>query len=559
MKHQTSRFLSLVFAAALILSILAAGGEALAADTVYVNDGNNAISGDIGSAYAVGENGNISVVGGSYAITGDGVQQVGQAASVKIPDGGDDGTTVRVRLNTVKVGLYYYIDGRNTALSSASLENKVGSGYQFGYYDSSRVFHAVGSTPETRLTMVPNVNTAVSGGTVGCYHIKLLNTYRDFNSAQSAASQYADGFPAYINGAYYVMVGNYQNQSAANSARVSLGISGDVFTGSNRCVAVTRTGTTKVLFEFDMGDSANLAIRPVAGNSKAVTWFKQKTYYGDFEYFRYVSDKLTVTNVVELEDYIKGVVPYEMSASWPIEALKAQAVSARSYFMANVGSSYSKYGFDVTADTYSQVYSGTAGANANSDAAVDATRGEYVTYNGSICNTFYYSSNGGGSENSENIFITALPYCRGVIDPFEEDVPKTMNSRKTWSYQYTGAFIASKLRSYGYNGGDVVSAQPTYSATNNVIKIVFSDAQGRSVTLTKSNCNNALELPSVHYTIQQSPNDPNLFIIEGGGWGHNVGMSQYGAYSMAKYHNLNYRQILRFYYTNVNISKGVMA
>ena len=555
MIQSKKRILPLILAGFCALTVFGTGLTAQAAGQIYVNDGQNVLSGDISSAYAVGGTG-VSQVGGAYAITGDGVQQIGQSTSVTIPDGGDDGTTVAVKADTVRVGLYYYYStSRNTALSSASLENKVGSGYQFGYYDSARVFHSLGNTAETKITMVPNVNTVVSAGTVGAYHIKLLAAYNDFNAALSVASQYTDGFPAYINGAYYAMIGNYQNQSAANSARVALGVNGDIYTGGSRCVAVTKTGTTKILFEFDLGTSANLAVRPVS-NTKAVTWFKSNTYCGDFEYYRYVSDKLTVINVLDIEDYVKGVVPYEMTASWPIEALKAQSICARSYFATNYGS-YSKYGFDVTSDTYSQVYRGTSSASSNSDAAVDQTAGEYVTYNGAVCTTFYFSSDGGGTEDSENVFTTALPYCRGVIDPFEVDVPASMNSKKSWHYEYTGVQLASKLTSAGYSIGNVVSVQPTYSDTNNVIKIVFSDLNGNSATLTKTACYSVLGLPSFHYTISQPSS--GLFVIDGGGWGHNLGMSQFGAYSMAKFYNLNYRQILRFYFTNVNISKGVMA
>lgn len=556
MKRSNKRILPLILAVMLVFSVIETGETAQAAGQIYINNGQNVFSGDISSAYAVGGTGSVSTVGGAYAITGSGVQQIGQSTSINIPDGGDDGTTVAIKASTVRVGLYYYYSAsRNTALSSASLENKVGSGYQFGYYDSARVFHSLGNTAETRITMVPNTNTAVTGGTVGAYHIKLLAAYNDFNTALSVASQYADGFPAYINGAYYAMIGNYQSQSAANSARVTLGVNGDIFTGSSRCVAVTRTGTTKILFEFDYGTNANLAVHPVS-NTEAITWFKSNTYYGDFEYYRYVGDKLTVINVLDIEDYVKGVVPYEMTASWPIEALKAQAICARSYFATNYGN-YSKYGFDVTSDTYSQVYRGTSGASSNSDAAVDQTAGEYVTYNGSVCTTFYFSSDGGGTESSENVFTAALPYCRGVIDPFEADVPDTMNAKKSWHYEFTGVQLSSKLSSAGYSIGNVVSAQPTYSGTNNVIKIMFSDSNGNSVTLTKTACYSVLGLPSFHYTIQQPSN--GLFVIDGGGWGHNLGMSQFGAYSMAKFHDLNYRQILRYYFTNVNISKGVMA
>ncbi len=559
MKRKMHTFLPFMLAAVLCFSVLSIGGNAYAADSIYVNDSQNVLSGDISSSYAVGDTGTVSVAGGTYAITGSGVVQIGQSSTTPptVPSGDPDGTTVGIKQQTVRVGLnYYYSSSRNTALTYANLENKVGSGYQFGYYDSSRVFRVLGSTDVTTLTMVPNVNTAVPSGTVGCYNIQLPNAYADFDTAKSVASQYADGFPAYINGAYYVMIGNYQSAGETNTARVSLGVTGNIFTGSSRCVAVTKTNTTKILFMFDCGTNANLAVHPLSANTKAITWFKGYAYYGDFEYFRYTNDKLTVVNILNIEDYVKGVLPYEMSSSWPQEALKAQALCARSYFATSVGK-FSSYGFDLTNDDLSQVYRGTNSATSATDAAVDATAGEYVTYNGSVCSTFYFSSDGGGTEDSENIFLTALPYLRGVLDPYEDAVPQSLNSRKSWSYEFTGAQIAAKLASCGYSGGDIVSMTPEYSDTNNVIKMTFSDANGNTKVLTKDSNYGVLGLQSVHYTVTQSAT--GTFVITGSGWGHNVGMSQFGAYSMAKNYGLNYRQIIRFYFTGVNISQGTLV
>lgn len=572
MRHGLKGKLSLVLSGLIILSVLGTESVSEAASQIYVNDGKNVLSGDLSSAYVVGGTGFVSVTGGTYVITGDGLKQIGQTTVTPtpptspsttpstppvIPNGSDDGTTIAVNTKIARIGLYYfYNNSRNTSLSFANLENEVGSGYQFGYYDSARVFHQLGSTSVTTLTMMPDLNTAVPAGTVGSFHIQLPNTYADFASAQNAATKYSGGFPAYINGAYYVLVGNYQSSADASAGQTALGLTGTVYTGSSSSVTVTKTGTLKSLFEFDFG-TYNLAVHPVS-TTKAVTWFKGYTYYGDFEYYRYLSDKLTVINTLNIEDYIKGVVTAEMSSSWPIEALKAQALCARSYYATNIGS-YASYGFDVTGDTNSQAYKGTGFSSANSDAAVDATAGEYVTYGGSICSTFFFSSDGGSTEDSENIFVSALPYCRGVFDPFEDAVSSSLNSKKSWHYEFTGAQIASKLASYGYTGGDVTSVTPTYSDTNNVIKLLFADNKGNSIIISKSFCYSALGLPSVHYTITAPSSASGCFAIDGGGWGHNVGMSQWGAYSMAKFSGLNYRQIIRFYYTGVSISKSVTA
>ena len=104
-----------------------------------------------------------------------------------------------------RVGLYYY-DGtssiRNSTLESANLENDVGSGYLFGYYDSNRVFHQVGYTAETAITMAMDKNVTISSGaSLGCYHILLPGSYMSFEEAANAASQYG-GLPAHFHRPY---------------------------------------------------------------------------------------------------------------------------------------------------------------------------------------------------------------------------------------------------------------------------------------------------------------------------------------------------------------------
>ncbi|MDR1131497.1 MAG: hypothetical protein LBL15_03660, partial [Oscillospiraceae bacterium] len=146
MKRKLHRGLSVLAAGALALAVVSAGAPAQAAGSVYVNGSSGMLGVDIGSAYAVGGTGEISVVGGAYAITGTGnVEQIGQGASTAVPSGDPDGTTVSVSQKTVRIGLYYYYSsGRNTALTSANLENKAGSGYKLGYYDSGRSFIELG-------------------------------------------------------------------------------------------------------------------------------------------------------------------------------------------------------------------------------------------------------------------------------------------------------------------------------------------------------------------------------------------------------------------------------
>lgn len=142
--------------------------------------------------------------------------------------------------------------------------------------------------------------------------------------------------------------------------------------------------------------------------------FNDKPYRGSIEVFANPGGTLTVVNVVGLEDYLKGVVPNELSPGSynQIEAHKAQAIAARTYALKN-RNGFASQGFDLLPTTRSQVYGGLATEHPFSSRAVDETRGIIATYNGEPINALYTSTCGGRTENSENIFIRAEPYLRG--------------------------------------------------------------------------------------------------------------------------------------------------
>ena len=143
--------------------------------------------------------------------------------------------------------------------------------------------------------------------------------------------------------------------------------------------------------------------------------YNEKPYRGRLEVFANSKGTLTVVNVVPLEDYVRGVVPNELSpGGWPeLEALKAQAVAARTYAVSNLGR-FSSEGYDLTPDIRSQVYGGRSTEHPLTDRAVAETRGRILTYKGAPVNAFYTSTCGGRTEDGENIFGGApLAYLRG--------------------------------------------------------------------------------------------------------------------------------------------------
>ena len=131
---------------------------------------------------------------------------------------------------------------------------------------------------------------------------------------------------------------------------------------------------------------------------------------------------LTAINVIDLDPYLKGVVAGEMPSSWPLEALKVQAVAARTYALATRKTTGN---FDQYPDTRSQVYKGVVGESVSSNAAVDQTAGEILTYDGVPAVTYYFSTSGGHTENVEYSFVGSLskPWLVGVPDPYDHHSP----------------------------------------------------------------------------------------------------------------------------------------
>lgn len=529
--------------------------QVLAADsTIYVNSAENPISDAYDSVYAIGADGNTSVLGNEpYAMTASGVQKVGEESAATLTPSPSvtpvatpepEFEDIPVAYSTVKVGLYY----GNTALTEANLENNVGNGFLFGYFDDNREFHEVARTDTRLLTVTSDLNiTTEYNITLGCYHIIRHGSYATFDEAKAAADLIG-GFPAYYSGSFFVVYGHYQSKAEAEAALIETGIDGIAASASSKCITISQTGTDKIIFEFD--STYALAIRPICESEKAITWFNQLRYYGDFQFSRLTNNQyLTAVNYVDIEDYVKGVIPYEMYVTWPMEALKAQALCARNYVATNFNR-YRSHGFDVTADIYSQVYKGIGDATETTNAAVDATAGQYIRYQGAICQTFFFSSDGGATESSENVWGgNPIPYLVGVVDPYEDDVE---TYSKNWTYTLSATQIQELVNARMLtNLGEIEDIACVYTDMGNIKSLTFIDKDGRSCTVSGNRCIAVMNAKSQRFTVEKNENGD--FAVTGSGWGHNCGMSQYGAYSMAKHHGKTAEEIIKFYYTGVYI------
>ena len=250
---------------------------------------------------------------------------------------------------------------------------------------------------------------------------------------------------------------------------------------------VTDTATGKVLYTSAAG-ADHIAIHP----NSHLTWFKGYQWHGDFVYRRASDGNITVINYVGLEDYVKGVLPYEIDPDWPAEAQKAQAVCARSFALGT--SKHNEY-YELCNTTNCQVYLGANRATEASDAAVDATQGEYLTYNGEPVIGYFFSSDGGATEDAVNVWGGDYPYLQGKEDPYE-----TYDS--SWSVTLTAEEIRQKLVSAGYSIGTVANVEVTRRTdTDNVNEVTVTDTTGKQVVVRRDDCRTVFGLDSIRYTI----------------------------------------------------------
>ena len=201
-----------------------------------------------------------------------------------------------------------------------------------------------------------------------------------------------------------------------------------------------------------------------------------------------VGGKLRAINVVGLEQYLYGVVPSEMPFSWAPEALKAQAVVARSYALATRRSG----AFDLYPDTRSQVYLGVEHEKASTTAAVDATAGQVVLYEGQVAKTFFFSTSGGRTASAEDAWGEPVPYLVSVADPYDSISP-----HHTWGpVAFTGAALAKRLKMKGR----VMDAQSELNSSGRVKTLTVIGSQG-TVEMPGTSVRTRLGVRSTWFTV----------------------------------------------------------
>jgi peptidoglycan hydrolase-like amidase len=328
------------------------------------------------------------------------------------------------------------------------------------------------------------------------------------------------------------------------------------------------------------------------------------------------SNRLHVVNIVEIEDYVPGVVANESIASFHLEALKAQATAARGYAIANIGRFRANFPYDIVDSSTSQVYRGVISEHPRAVQSSQETAGLVASYNGQIISALYSSSFGGYSDSNQWIFnspsnqlpgTNAVPYLQGIYDgdlatppdlsdpttrdlfwstirPDGYDMCGRVNNRfSRWEIDIPAATIKARLVPGRYEivsgniTGDITDVQVPLRMTGSnrvaIARVILTtgvaevrgwddlrNVFGRTIGSTPATCPNSPNIPA-NWTLT----NPSLItpytdsegafagvITNGGGWGHNTGMSQYGAHGRGLA-GQTFIQILKAYYTGVDI------
>ncbi len=529
----------------------------------------------------------------------------------------------------VKIGLYF----KSTAQSQIDISSNKGIAF-IGFDSASNKDYTVYNSSLDEVITVRKDGfftvsglkyTAVGEGAnptipqSGPYHIQVEKNYGTYNDALAIVQSYTKKgiatYPVYTDSGWNVWTGFYVSKADAEKAiadvKAKLGEYSYTVIDKNdtRIYGVNSVGEVKFMFASTQNLLRGKSLsdqnpNPINIGSSA----KPNSYRGQVEFFRKTDSDMTIINVLPMEEYIYGVVPNELQASSHVEALKAQAIAARTYAYKTINK-HAAYGFNLCSTTDCHVYKGYGSESPITNKVVDDTKDMVVTYNGGLAETLYFSSSGGKTESAVNVWGTDFPYLRSVEDKYESGYSYKYN----WSVTYTVEELSAKLKSYGVGTVTNMEITKCSEAGRPIEIIVKGTLKPEGVVITKDRCRTFLGLDSQLYTINgtsgsnttntsfyiknkditkqinqikvktasgeskllssgkvivvgangikntsEASSDtgpkvsPTSYTFVGKGWGHAVGMSQEGAkgYANAGY---TYDQILAHYYTGTKI------
>ena len=307
------------------------------------------------------------------------------------------------------------------------------------------------------------------------------------------------------------------------------------------------------------------------------TAYGWRHYLGNME-VRIAEEGLRLINHIYLEEYLYGVLPYEMSNAWPLEALKSQAVAARTYA---VRCKNPPADYDLGDTVSNQIYKGYDGSKTRCIQAVDETAGQVVAWHDAFAGTYYTASNGGRVQSTANHWGGALPYSQVREDPY--DARSAQNPHRSWSVAYSRLsvdpglearlipHIQESLDARGYRGNaediDIIQIKsmaadaPDESGRHHALSVSLmvaakkrrggaAETVEQPLTLGCGEIRSVLGVKSLLFTLQTTEDQ---CILQGAGYGHGIGMSQYGAREMADA-GMTISDIISFYYPGTTLT-----
>jgi stage II sporulation protein D len=288
--------------------------------------------------------------------------------------------------------------------------------------------------------------------------------------------------------------------------------------------------------------------RRLSFSSSSVVYVNNKPYRGLAELV--VADKgILVVNQLPLEEYLVGLINCEISSAWPIEAVKAQAIIARTYAL-NRKMARSAAQYHLESSVIDQVYEGCLIEDSRARRAVLDTEGEVLTFGGGIIQAFYHSSCGGRTESSENVWGASLPYLKGVDCQYCLTSPTST----TWEYKLSLKEIEERLRSAGHKVSGLYDIQPGAVNSRGRLRQVVLLASKGGGKISGEQFRKAIGygvIKSTRFTLKNSKNEISFF---GSGNGHGVGLCQWGAKQRALDGFVS-REILSYYYPGTELKK----
>lgn len=274
-----------------------------------------------------------------------------------------------------------------------------------------------------------------------------------------------------------------------------------------------------------------------------------KPYRGAIEIYD-DGNGLMAVNELEVEAYLAGIVGNEIPAGWPEDALRAQAVIARTYALYHKKKRQSDK-YHIEGSVLGQVFGGMASEHPATTRAVDDTRGEIVSYGGEPALTVYHSNAGGRTDRALDVWSSDYPYLVSVESPYDSASPGL-----NWEFAIPVSSFKTLLNASGYSLTEPEGIYPESKTPSGRIKsLIVKDEQGGSVRLSGEDLRRLLGYGSLKSSIYKASRKNGLFEFRGKGSGHGVGLSQWGAKGMAE-NGYSYKKILMHYYPGTSIIKA---